>query len=286
MKLIETHIVPAGVSTIRLQEYLVAIFETIPTKSGIKKAIKRGEILLNQQPANTGDWIYPGQIIELYQTEVLTKIFKLKLEIIYEDEYLAVVKKPAGYPTSGNYFKTIANALRFNLKKSSAKDSIAPTPAHRLDNPTSGLLLIAKTGKTLRALNRQFERKEIQKEYKAIVHEKISEDKILDKALDEKASQTIVKPISFIEHKSGNFSLISAQPLTGRTHQIRRHLAGSGFPILGDTQYGKKSTMDFKGLFLTATGLKFNHPETRRFMEFDIPLPKSFLKLLENKSAT
>ncbi len=286
MKLIETHIVPAGVSTLRLQEYLVSKFETIPTKSGIKKAIKREEILLDKRPANTGDWIQPGQIIELYQPEKPKKVFSLKLEVLYEDEYLALIKKPAGYPTSGNYFKTIENALGFNLKESSAKDAITPRPAHRLDNPTSGLLLIAKTGSVLRALNLQFEEKEIQKEYKAMVYGAISEEIFLQEPLDGKASKTLITPISFTKNEVGNVSLISAKPLTGRTHQIRRHLAGAGFPILGDKQYGNPISKKFKSLFLTATGLKFTHPETKEELKLELPLPKGFLKLLENKQAT
>ena len=148
MKIKEIHIVPQLSKEIRLQEYAASIFTSITTRSAVKKAIKKHRILINDEIGQTGDWILEGQKIELLQLENQQKVFELKLEVVYEDDHIAVINKPAGYPTSGNYFKTIKNALPFNLKSSKETDRLeAPQPAHRLDNPTSGILLCAKTNK-------------------------------------------------------------------------------------------------------------------------------------------
>lgn len=171
MKIIESHIVPAISQKIRLQEYAVGIFKMLPSKSGLKKAIKKEEILLNGKIAKTSDWIEEHQQIEYIQKEEKQlKIFRLKLEIIYEDDHLAVINKPAGYSTSGNYFKTIEHTLPFNLKISASENALAyPIPVHRLDNPTSGLLIVAKTKSAQLKLHQDFEDKKIQKLYLALV---------------------------------------------------------------------------------------------------------------------
>lgn len=288
MKKIETHIVPAGVEKIRLQEYAVSIFETVPTKSSIKKAIKRGEIFLNSSPANTGDWITSGDKIDLFQNEEIKKIFRLKLEVLFEDEDLAVVNKPSGYPTSGNYFRTIENALLFNLAPSFKPTALrVPKPVHRLDNPTSGLLLIAKTGPAQRKLQADFENKLIQKKYKALVWGNLKEKRKPAFPIDGKPAETAIFPEEKIYINDDELTLISAFPKTGRTHQIRIHLALEGFPIVGDKLYGKKeNTFSDKGLFLTATGLEFHHPVTGKLKKIALPLPKKFLKIMGRTTLT
>ncbi|UJH90513.1 hypothetical protein LZ575_17150 [Antarcticibacterium sp. 1MA-6-2] len=132
MKILETHIVPAISEEIRLQDYAPQVFKIISSRSGIKKAIKREEILIDGKIGKTSDWVKPNQKIELLQQEKQEKkIFQLKLEVVFEDQYLAVVNKPAGYPTSGNFFKTIENALPFNLQASQEDDSLPyPLPVH------------------------------------------------------------------------------------------------------------------------------------------------------------
>ncbi|WP_037318901.1 RluA family pseudouridine synthase [Salegentibacter sp. Hel_I_6] len=278
MKIKETHIVPVVTEKIRLQEYAVSIFTSLPTKSSLKKALKKELILLDGKPAKTSDWIHEGQKIELLEPKIEEKkVFTLKLEIIYEDEFLAIIHKPPGIPTSGNYFKTIENALPFNLKESKAKDALpAPLPVHRLDNPTSGLLLIAKSKAVQVDLNRLFEEKKIQKSYYALVSGKI-EDSILNDSIEEKDAKTNIEVLKDFKLKNENFSLVKAYPKTGRTHQIRIHLAKKGNPIIGDKLYGKASEIINKsGLFLAATGLEFQHPITKEKMVFELPLPKKF----------
>ena len=145
MKIIEIHNVPTKITTTRLQDYAVGIFHTASTKSAIKKAIKKELVLVNANIAQTATFISGGEEISLLEEKSKHKHFDLKLQVLFEDDYLAIIRKPAGINVSGNSFATIDNALEQNLKASSKKDVVKPRPIHRLDYPTSGLLLIGKT---------------------------------------------------------------------------------------------------------------------------------------------
>ncbi|MBW2961867.1 RluA family pseudouridine synthase [Mesonia aestuariivivens] len=281
MKIIEKHQVPEIKEPIRLQEYAASVFKTLSTRSGIKKAIKKELILLNGKTANTGDWIVEGQVLELLQEELLQKkIFQLKLKVLFEDEYLAVIEKPSGYPTNGNYFKTIENALPFNLETSSEKDALPyPIPVHRLDNPTSGLLLAAKTKNVQVKLNQAFEEKEIQKSYLAIVSGEISENGIFNTPIDEKTAETKFQLKEIIQKNDKTYSLVELFPTTGRTHQIRIHLSKNGNPIVGDETYG--SSEKIKGILLEAHALTFTHPITKAPIHLENTFPKKFEKYLK-----
>ena len=284
MKIKESHIVPNLSEEIRLQEYAASIFESITTRSAVKKAIKKQRILINGEIGQTGDWILEGQKIDLLQTENQQKIFELKLEVVYEDEHIAVINKPAGYPTSGNYFKTIKNALPFNLISSKEIDRLEnPHPAHRLDNPTSGILLCAKTNRALIELNRQFQEKEIQKTYIAIVEGIFPENtQAFSDEIEGKSARTSVKLLKKLVFKNTNLSLLEAKPLTGRTHQIRIHLAKNGYPILGEKLYGSPNLNFGKGLFLASIAIGFVHPVASAEMHFEIDFPKKFKRITEN----
>ncbi|MCM8568693.1 RluA family pseudouridine synthase [Gramella jeungdoensis] len=283
MKIIETHIVPAVSEKIRLQEYAVSIFTSIRTRSGIKKAIKKGLILINDRKAHTADWIKEGQKIDLLKQEVSAKkVFELKLEILFEDEDLAVVHKPPGYPTSGNYFKTIQNALPYNLKASTAPDALSlPLPAHRLDNPTSGILLCAKSRKALIGLQQDFKERRINKVYYALVNGEIPEPVEINSSIEDKTASTKVTPKEKFEIENKKYTLAEANPLTGRTHQIRIHLAKNGNPIVGDVEYGEEELGLFKGktLYLFAVSISFQHPVTKESMHFEMSLPKKLRSL-------
>lgn len=287
MTIIETHIVPQKINGIRLSDYAIGIFETIPTRKGIKKAIKKGAVCINGQIASTGRWVESGQVIQLIELETTpAKVYCLSLPVLYEDEEIALINKPAGIVVSGNYFRTIQNALPFNLTRSKSVDALsAPLPAHRLDSPTSGILLIAKTRKARRILGEQFEKKIIKKQYQAIVIGKPPQQGNILQAIHNKSAHTdywVLKTVTSLRNK--HLSLVELHPITGRTHQLRIHLAQLGYPILGDKLYGKKGQiLKGKGLFLCAIGLQFIHPITAKKMDFKITAPKKFKSYLNRE---
>jgi len=284
--ILEKHIVPLGDYHIRLQEYAGAIFEKLQTRSAVKKAIAKNTILINQQIASTGDWIKSGQLIELIALETSPKkIFQLQLEVVFEDEDMAVINKPAGFPTNGNYYKTIENALPFNLKTTTKKDALNfPKPVHRLDNPTSGILLIAKTKTAQIGLHQQFENKSIQKTYHAVVVGLLPQNGRIDIEIKEQEALTLFKNIQQIPALQNEYlTLVQLQPKTGRTHQLRIHLSSLGNPIVGDKLYAPKNVMLHKGLFLCATKIEFYHPITKNNMEIEIKIPQKFNTYLKRE---
>lgn len=280
---IETHVAPSLDAKTRLQDYAVGIFRTIVSRKGIKKAIKNGLVSVNSERGYTGDWIMGGEVIELYRDPNLKKPdIDLSLEVLYEDDHLAIIFKPAGIVVSGNKKFTIENALDFNLKKSDQPDALPyPEPIHRLDYPTTGALLIGKTTSVVTALNKLFEARTISKIYLAVVPGTIDDFGIITADIDGKPSKTEYKKIAAIPSVKYEFlNLLELVPFTGRRHQLRKHLAGIGNPIFGDTLYNKEGEfMKGKGLYLHAFSLEFDHPVIEEKIFIRAPLPKKFTKL-------
>ena len=228
----------------------------------------------------------------------------IALEIVYEDDSLLVVNKPAGmvvHPAPGNHTGTLVNALMYHCgdKLSSINGVIRPGIVHRIDKDTSGLLVVAKNDKAHAGLSEQLARHSITRKYKAIVYNNIKEE-----------SGTIAEPIgrdpgnrlrnsvllpgmpgaenarSAVTHyrvveRFGQFTFIEAELETGRTHQIRVHMAYIKHPLLGDELYGPaKNKMGAKRQMLHAEVLGFIHPATGEYMEFRCPLPDDYEKVL------
>ncbi|TDT44889.1 23S rRNA pseudouridine1911/1915/1917 synthase [Maribacter spongiicola] len=283
MHLKETHSVPEEISPLRLQEYGVGIFQRISTKSALKKAIKKELVLVDGIVATTATMIVGGEsIVYLHPSENRKKTrLILNLDVIYEDEYLAVINKPAGILVSGNGFKTVANALPQNLKKSFAVDAVSPQPVHRLDYATTGMLLVGKTSSSIMKLNQLFEHKEIEKIYYAVTIGGMDADGSINSDIDGKPSKSSFKVLkSIVSERFICLNLVKLSPHTGRRHQLRKHMLSIGNPILGDATYFLEGLqLKGKGLYLHAKSLRFQHPITNEEIRISSNLPKSFKKL-------
>lgn len=282
----EKHIVPEGNYNIRIQEYAATVFELLPTRNAVKKAIKNKELYNNGNIAKSSDWITAGmEICYIKREKPVKKVFPLALDILYEDPYLAVVFKPSGYPTNGNYYKTIENALPYNLIPSHLKDALDyPRPAHRLDNPTSGLLLIAKTVTIQRELHRLFETNNIEKTYYAVVAGRLDKHGTINTPINTKASLTSYQLLREVPSLQNEYlSLVELHPKTGRTHQLRIHMAAQHTPIVGDRLYAPSNVLKHKGLFLCAARLTFHHPILKEQIKLQAPIPKKFENYLNRE---
>jgi 23S rRNA pseudouridine1911/1915/1917 synthase len=283
IKITETHIVPKLPAPIRLQDYGVGIFNATITKSALKKVLKKQHIAVNDVIATSATFINGGENITLIIPEEVSPQTRLifPLEVLFEDQYLAVIHKPAGILVSGNRFKTIANALAQNIKQSDLPDATIPQAVHRLDYPTTGILLVGKTMSSIRALNKMFEDNKVNKTYYAVtIGDMDFRGKIIAK-IDGKNSQsnyTIKESVP--SKKFGILNLVKLRPRTGRRHQLRIHLSSIGNPILGDKEYGIENLiLNGKGLYLHAYSLKFIHPFTNEIVHIKDELPQRFNKI-------
>jgi len=242
---------------------------------------------VNGVVATTATYINGGETISLSIPEEASPKKKLvfPLEVLFEDNHLAVIRKPAGILVSGNRFKTIANALAQNVEQSNLSDATRPQTVHRLDYPTTGILLVGKTRSSIRALNKMFENNEIKKAYYAItIGEMDLRGKIIS-TIDGKESQSNYRiKASVPSKKFGILNLVKLKPQTGRRHQLRIHLSSIGNPILGDKEYGIEGLiLNGKGLYLHACSLKFAHPLTHKKVHIKDELPERFKKIFPCK---
>ncbi|WP_347343939.1 RluA family pseudouridine synthase [Maribacter aestuarii] len=247
-------------------------------------------ILVNGKIGTTATHIHGEERIEYKPPNeiISSKNLDLALEVVYEDDYLAIINKTAGILVSGNRFKTVANALAQNLKKSDQSDWAAPKPVHRLDYPTTGLVLVGKTRASIVALNQLFENKLIYKTYHAVTIGKMESKGKVSLSIDGKSAISEFKVLqTLISERFGYLNLVELNPKTGRRHQLRKHLAALGNPILGDAKYNNpKLILKGKGLYLNATSLQFKHPFTEVNMHIEHELPKKFRKLFEASKAS
>ncbi|WP_010135948.1 RluA family pseudouridine synthase [Ochrovirga pacifica] len=284
MNILQHHKVPVLTEKIRLSDYAVGIFNQVPTKSGVKKAIKKGLICVNGIRGVSGQFLLGNEELTLIEDESLQKKnIQMPLDILYQDNFLAVIYKPAGMLVSGNKAKTISNALEFNLQVSSEKDAVKPQPIHRLDFATSGLLLVGKTARSLHVLGDLFKDRKIQKTYIAITQGKMLTEGQITSPIEDKESVSMFKVLKTVpSEKYTCLNWVELKPLTGRRHQLRIHCAYLGTPILGDTLYGKEgAVLKGKGLFLHAQSLSFKHPFLDKKLEVFKEVPSKFKRLME-----
>lgn len=281
------HIVKNGILNINIIDYILNNISYFPSKKSVVNALKKKEIKLDGKECRRDSSVQSFQKIT-YNTNKRTqpKIFKLQLNVVYEDEHLAVVEKLPGYPVNGNKYKTIENSLLFNLKSSTEEDALEwPMPVHRLDLPTGGLLLIAKTKEVQVKLGWQFQQKIIKKKYIALVSGLLEKDGLIDIPLNDRVAITEYKiNKKCFSLKNENITMIELSPQTGRYHQLRRHLSMLGHPIIGDKEYSEEgNVLVGKGLFLWAVELYFRHPKTEKVIDLKISPPDKFENFMERE---
>lgn len=283
MEIIKTHTVSSN-EGLYLQDYLKLHFRNqLPTSNLVKKTIKKGLVQVNSKIGKTGTIIHlEDSIVLLADNSTPPKPFPLDFEIIFEDDSIAVINKPAGIKVSGNSYRTIQNAIIGKLSNSELSDKLNwPKPVHRLDEPTSGILLIAKTKTAQTNLSQQFENRTIKKTYYAITIGSLPPSGQIDKEIDGKSSlSNYIVEDSFSSTKYGSVNLVRLSPHTGRKHQLRIHLAKLNSPIMGDKIYGNEINYTEKGLFLQANSIEFLHPYNHKPLIFKLTLPKKFSKYL------
>lgn len=282
----------------RIDKYLTD--NTDYTRSKIQKMIENGNILVNNKQTKDSYKLKENDriTIEEYNEEIDIEPENIPLDIYYEDEDLIVVNKPSGmvvHPAPGNYSKTLVNALMYHTNNlSTINTSIRPGIVHRIDADTSGLLLVAKNDKTHNALAEAIQKKEVVREYIALVEGVIMEDTATidapigrDKNNRKKMAVTSENSKDAITHirvldRYKDSTLIRCKLETGRTHQIRVHLNYIGHPVVNDPVYGYKKLIDKDfGQMLHAEKIGFVHPTTKEYMEFTAPLPDRFKEILE-----
>lgn len=287
MEEIHKHIVPDSIDQVRLSKYNPSMFDGISSRAGFKKAIKRGEIKVDGVTGTTGTLLSIGMVItRTPSVNVAIRPYPLKIDVVFEDDFLAIVHKPAGIVVSGNRYDTIENALSGILQPSGQPDALARfRAAHRLDKDTSGLLLIAKTSNVRLKLGEVLERREIEKFYLAIVLGKTAENGVITTSVGGKTAETRYRRIDLRPSLvSGWLSLLELNAITGRNHQLRIHLSQQGFPILGDKLYGDPNfLLRGKGLFLTAQKISFQHPTTEQLLNIVLPIPRKFTRFLDGE---
>ncbi|HER2959463.1 RluA family pseudouridine synthase [Streptococcus pyogenes] len=261
--------------------------------------IKKGLVLVNGQQKKAKYTVQAGDVIcfELPKEEVLEyQAQNIPLDIIYEDDALAIINKPQGmvvHPSAGHPSGTMVNALMYHIKDlSSINGVVRPGIVHRIDKDTSGLLMVAKTDAAHQALAEELKAKKSLRKYLAIVHGNLPNDRGMIEApigrseKDRKKQAVTAKGKEAVTRftvleRFGDYSLVELQLETGRTHQIRVHMAYIGHPVAGDPLYGPRKTLSGHGQFLHAKTLGLTHPMTGKEMIFTVEAPEIFQKVLK-----
>ena len=281
-----------------LAHHLTAI-----SRSQLQKWIEDGNVTVNGEVVKPKYKLAVGDKV-VVQPEKPQKIDlepeNIPLDIVYEDDDVIVVNKPQGmvvHPAPGHPNHTLVNALLYHSPLSTINGEFRPGIVHRIDKDTSGLLMIAKNDLAHRSLAGQLKAKTNEREYVALVHGVIKEergtiDAPLGRSKKDRKKQAVVedgrhavthfKVLERFQH----YTLVSCRLETGRTHQIRVHMKYIGHPLAGDPLYGPRKTLPGNGQYLHARLLGFKHPRTGKQMTFTSPLPEYFQKMIDHLEKT
>ena len=271
------------------------------TRSRASKLISEGLVQINGKVAVKNDKLRKDDIVEVTLPDPVNLDIipqNLNLDIIYEDNDLLVVNKPKGmvvHPAPGNYESTLVNGLMYHCKDnlSGINGVLRPGIVHRIDKNTSGLLIVAKNDNSHNFLAQQISEHSFTREYEAVVYGNIKQDngtinapigrhpiKRKQMTVTSTASRNAVTHYEVL-NRFGNFTHLKLRLETGRTHQIRVHMAYIGHAVAGDDVYGpKKVITELSGQCLHARKIGFIHPKTQEYLEFSSPLPEYFEKFL------
>ena len=288
---------------IRIDKFIASRLEGV-TRSHIQKLIDDGNVTVDGKNIKSNHKLKVGQNIEVTlpeakQLDVVAE--NIALDIVYEDEHLLVVNKPQNmvvHPAAGNYEGTLVNALMHHCgdSLSGINGVIRPGIVHRIDKDTSGLLLVAKDDATHIGLSEQIKEHSLTRKYIAIVHGNFKNDEGTVDApigrhptdrkrmcITEKNSKNAVTHYKVLQ-RFMEYTLVECKLETGRTHQIRVHMASLGHPVMGDKTYGvKKEKYNLSGQLLHAKIVGFIHPITKEYMEFETDIPERFMRFLRTK---
>ncbi len=272
------------------------------SRNAVQRLIESGNVAVNERSQKSNYIVKPGDKVSVVvpmPEELKITAENIQLDIIYEDSQLLIVNKPQGmvvHPSYGHYSGTLVNALLFHCKNelSGINGVLRPGIVHRIDKDTSGILVIAKTDSAHKSLSEQLSAHTITRKYNAIVYNNLKDhsgtiDKPIGRhqrdrkkmAIADKNGKNAVTHYRVLE-RLGKYTFIETSLETGRTHQIRVHMASIGHPLLGDNVYGaKKCPFNLNGQMLHAKVLGFVHPKTNEYIEFDSRLPDYFIRTLE-----
>lgn len=281
---------------VRIDKYLAS--KTDYSRETITKMLAEEYILVNGKSIKASYKVKVGDVILIkdgFVKEMSLEATKMDIDIVYEDEYLMVINKNSGvvvHPGAGNSNDTLVNGLLYYNKTLSKGEEFRPGIVHRLDKDTSGLMIVAKDDKAHELLADDFKNKRIHREYialldgvfpqkKAIIDAPIGRSKqYFDKMEVCKDGKKAITNLEVIK-KYKDYTLVKLVLETGRTHQIRVHLAYIGYPVHNDPVYSNKVCTDF-GQFLHSAYLKFKHPITGEVLEFNSKLPEEFQTSIDN----
>ena len=293
--------VSPGDAGVRIDKYLAEQLPDI-TRSYLQNLMKDVSVQMNVKPVKASTKTAVGAVIALTipepeEPEILPE--NIPLDILYEDSDVILINKPKDmvvHPAAGHYTGTLVNALMYHCRGdlSGINGVLRPGIVHRIDKDTTGVLIVCKNDRAHNALAEQLKEHSITRKYRAIVCGNLKEDEgtvdaPLSRHPQDRKKMAIVRSGGkrAVTHyrvleRFGNDTYIECQLETGRTHQIRVHMASLGHPLLGDEIYGRaKSPFKLEGQTLHAMVLGFIHPTTGEYMEFEAPLPEYFEKLLE-----